>query len=130
LSAFSPAVTWTTNSTQGSTIDASTGLFTASNNDETVIITATTDYGYFGTKTINVSTVSGLNNASTNAVRILQNTTNYKVLGIEDTAYTVYSITGSLISIGNIENGIFRMNANKGVYVLKANGKVVRFIVK
>jgi hypothetical protein len=131
LSAFSPAVTWTTNSTQGSTIDASTGLFTAGNIDEAGIVnTASTAYGYAGTKLINVDSVTGINTPFYNSLRLLQNGSTFKVLGIADTAYTLYSITGSLISIGNIENGIFRMNANKGVYVLKANGKVVRFIVK
>ena len=55
LSAFSPAVTWSTNATNGSTI-SSTGLFTAGATSQAgIVITATTAYGYVATKTIDVT---------------------------------------------------------------------------
>jgi hypothetical protein len=131
LSAFSPTVTWTANSTQGSTINASTGMFTAGDIDETgIIISATTAYGYAGTKLINVDSVTGINTPFYNSVRVFQNGSTFKVLGIEDTAYTVYSITGRHVSIGYIQDGTFRMNADKGVYLLKVNGRVAKFVIR
>jgi hypothetical protein len=78
-----------------------------------------------------IPVATALNSLSAaNAFTVAQSGANFTVNGIADAAYAVYSVNGSQVSTGVIKTGMFNMNANKGIYLLKVNGKVAKFTVQ
>lgn len=65
-----------------------------------------------------------------NKLTISQTGVNFKINGIADAAFTVYSVGGSQVATGVIVDGNFQMTANKGIYILKSNGQVAKFAVR
>lgn len=135
LSAFSPSVSWSTNAANGSTIDAVSGLFTAGATDESnIIVTATSDYGYVSTKTISVSSTTNatnLNKINNQALYVVQNGKKFIVKGVTNNAYSVYSLNGCQVASGLIKDGNIQLNnLNQGIYLLKTNGQVAKFVVR
>ena len=65
-----------------------------------------------------------------NKLTISQTGANFKINGIADAAFTVYSVGGSQVATGVIVDGNFQMTANKGIYILKSNGQVAKFAVR
>jgi hypothetical protein len=140
LSAFSPTVTWTTNSTQGSTIDASTGLFTAGNIDEAgIVITASTAYGYVGIKTITVGSPQMIGRGSKNEepcfdpkLSIVNSSLLIQNIG-ENATIRVFDILGHIIITKTEYNNYAEIKLNsRGIYVVSiqsgtnvANRKVI-----
>ena len=68
--------------------------------------------------------------SAANAFNVAQSGANFTVNGIADATYAVYSVNGSQVSTGVIKAGMFNMNANKGIYLLKVNEQVAKFFVR
>jgi hypothetical protein len=68
--------------------------------------------------------------SAANTFSIAQTGANFTVNGIADATYAVYSVNGSQVATGVIKAGMFNMNANKGIYLLKVNEQVAKFSVR
>ena len=86
--------------------------------------------GYYASETLTTTTVSELN--SEQKLSIIQKTETYYVNGVKDnTIYKVYSLSGCQLANGLINNGLFKINnLSQGIYFLRVNNNVCKFIVK
>jgi hypothetical protein len=80
--------------------------------------------GFYGAPGLGATVLEAI---KANNFTVTQSGTNFTVKGISDTAYTVYQLNGIQVSKGILKGGIFHFSANKGIYLLKANGQVVKF---
>jgi hypothetical protein len=81
--------------------------------------------------TVTASGTTAINSSSAaNTFTVAQSGANFTVNGIADAAYTVYSVSGSQVAIGVLKAGNFKLNANKGIYLLKVNVQVAKFSVR
>lgn len=126
LSPFSPAVTWSTNATNGSTIDA-TGLFTAGATDESgIVVTAATAYGYVGTTTVNVGEITDIDQFPNLSLSVYS--TGKKIMVKMSKAdhtgiITLYSILGQKIMSTQAtgESTVLNVNLTTGIYLVSVN---------
>ena len=84
--------------------------------------------GYYGVSGLGTSISKTTNN---DLLTAYQNGSDLIVCGIADSAYSIYSINGLRISTGIIKGGIVKLNSlAKGIYILKSNNQVAKFILE
>lgn len=85
--------------------------------------------GYYGNSTIyipaSVKTLKALS-----PITVAQNGNVFTLKGATDAAYSVYSVSGSQVSNGQVINNTIEMNLNQGIYLLKTNGYITKFSVR
>lgn len=76
---------------------------------------------------------TGLANVSPNVniLTVSQNGSYFRVKGVVEATYSVYSISGCQVATGQIVNESMQLNGlSQGIYLLKTNGQVAKFTVK
>lgn len=84
--------------------------------------------GYVGPNGIPTA-IQNQNKTSSIALNIIQNGTSYTI-NSQNAPFAVYATNGSQVANGQIINEKINLNLNKGIYILKSNGKVAKFTVK
>jgi hypothetical protein len=84
--------------------------------------------GYVGPSGISTDIQNQLQIAN-NAISIIQNGSTFTI-STDNAPFAVYATNGSQVAKGQIINGKINLNLNKGIYILKSNGKVAKFTVK
>jgi hypothetical protein len=79
---------------------------------------------------VNASTTGLISTRSDATLNVSQQANGFTVSGISNAKYAVYTVGGSQVATGVIVGGEFQMATNKGIYILKTNGKVAKFAVK
>jgi hypothetical protein len=78
-----------------------------------------------------INPTTGISTPRSNvSLTVSQNGNMFTVNGIENADYSVYTVAGNAITHGNITNSTMQLSLNKGIYLLKSNGQVVKFAVR
>ena len=86
--------------------------------------------GFYANQNMTTTTTS-FSTVKNDRLTVVQNESKFKVNNADNDDYTVYSINGLIISSGKLSNGYFCLNNyNKGIYFLKSNNTVVKFIAR
>jgi hypothetical protein len=83
--------------------------------------------GYYGAPSLGTSQKYAF---SDNKITISQNGSAFSVNNATNEPYSIFSASGCLVANGQIVNEKINLNLNKGIYILKTNGKVAKFTVK
>ncbi|MCE5175568.1 MAG: T9SS type A sorting domain-containing protein [Bacteroidales bacterium] len=68
---------------------------------------------------------------SNTQIEIFQNNNFFRVNGVDNADYTIYNVSGNRIVNGKIVNGEMILNSlARGLYFLKTNGQVAKFVIK
>jgi hypothetical protein len=84
--------------------------------------------GYVGPNGISTA-INNQTQAASKALSIIQNGTSFTI-NSPNATFAVYATNGSQVANGKIVNEKINLNLNKGIYILKSNGKVAKFTVK
>lgn len=85
-------------------------------------------------KTIGYYSAPGLSTSekyafSDKTLTISQQGSMFTVKGTTDGSYSIFSTNGSHVAEGNIINQTMNLNLDRGIYILKSNGKTAKFYV-